>query len=62
MVKVGGEVLLFMLFIIFFNFIWFLGQDINRDIVLISAPVAIFVFYFVFLCLTYFIYFNLHIT
>ena len=55
-------VLLFMLFIIIFNFNWFLGQDINRDIVLISAPVAIFVFYFVFLCLTYFIYFNLHIT
>ena len=51
-----------MLFIIFFNFNWFLGQDINRDIVLISAPVAIFVSYFVFLCLTYFIYFNLHIT
>ena len=62
MVKVGGEGSVIYVIYYFFKFIWFLGQDINRDIVLISAPVAIFVFYFVFLCLTYFIYFNLHIT
>ena len=40
MVKVGGEgvstILLYS--------VWFLGQDINRDIVLSLAPVALFIY------------------
>ena len=46
MVKLWGALL-------FMFFIWFLGQDINLDIVLSLAPVAILIY----LVLFYFIFF-----
>ena len=50
MVKVGGgrlrlEVIYVFFIIIIYYFIWFLGQDINWDIVLFPAPVAIFIYF-----------------
>ena len=46
MVKLSGALL-------FMFFIWFLGQDINLDIVLSLAPVEILIYFILF----YFIFF-----
>ena len=48
MVKLWGALLY-----IFMFFIWFLGQDINLDVVLSLAPVAILIYFILF----YFIFF-----
>lgn len=39
--------------LLFMFFIWFLGQDINLDVVLSLAPVAILIYFILF----YFIFF-----